>query len=471
MSTPAPPSTPDWSNVQGLVRSGYTHPFSTHLLFTFPTPLSPGARQSFFAALLPALQSSADWGPNKPASMLNVGLTATALGKMGQPAPDAQAAFPADFRTPSYTGSNLPDNWLAMDGTVLFAASEVDCVVHVYGLTQAAMEALVSTVTAAAAAAGITERLPLAAGDGRLTQCNLPSGEVHFGFMDGISEPDLRTPSTGGVLPGDLANFVIGYADPSLPSDQVNVDPATGPAGDFARDGIYDGFAVIFQNSNEFNAYLAAQGAAVAGRLGVTAEQAGEWVAAKIMGRWRNGSPLELSPDGPERSTSRSSDFGYAADTTGVRCPFSAHVRVSNPRDQVLKPVAAHPFPRLLRRGVPYGPAPVPGVPDNEDRGLVGLFLCGSLSQQFGKVLAWQQVNNFSSVFQPVAYATQDALMGNRGASNVTLPVPMATGAPVTLPALPEWITYRGVAFCLLPSISTLTALAQPDPVFGGGAA
>jgi deferrochelatase/peroxidase EfeB len=471
MSTPAPPSTPDWSNVQGLVRSGYTHPFSTHLLFTFPTPLAAAARQSFFAALLPALQSSADWGNKKPASMLNVGLTAGALAKMGQPTAAAQSAFPADFRTPNYTGNNLPDQWLSMDGTALFAASAVDCVVHVYGLTQGDLEALVAVVTGAAGAAGITERLPLAQGDGRLTQCNLPSGEVHFGFMDGISEPDLRTPSTGGVLPGDLANFVIGYADPSLPPDQVNVDPATGPAGDFARDGIYDGFAVIFQDSSEFSAYLAQQGAALAERLGRTPDEAGEWVAAKIMGRWRNGSPLELSPDWPERSTSRSSDFGYADDTTGVRCPFSAHVRVSNPRDQVLKPIAQHPFPRLLRRGVPYGPPPVRGVTDNEDRGLVGLFLCGSLSQQFGKVLAWQQVNNFSSVFQPVSFATQDALMGNREATNVTLPVPMAEGDPVTLPALPEWIKYRGVAFCLLPSISTLTALAQAEPVFGGGGA
>lgn len=471
MSTPAPPSTPDWSNVQGLVRSGYTHPFSTHLLFTFPSPLSPAARQSFFAALLPTLQSSADWGSTKPAAMLNVGLTAGALAKMGQPAPEVLAAFPADFRTPSYGGSNLPDQWLAMDGTKLFAASEVDAVVHVYGLAQADMEGLVSTVTAAASAAGITERLPLAQGDGRLTQCNLPSGEVHFGFMDGISEPDLRTPSTGGVLPGDLANFVVGYADPSLPADQVNVDPATGPAGDFARDGIYDGFAVIFQDSNAFNAYIARQGGELAERLRLTPDQAAEWVAAKIMGRWRNGSPLELSPDAPERSTSRSSDFGYAGDPTGVRCPFSAHVRVSNPRDQPLSPVSQHPFPRLLRRGVPYGPAPVPGVPDNEDRGLVGLFLCGSLSQQFGKVLAWQQVNNFSPVFKPTFYATQDALIGNRQATDLTLPVPMGTGDTVTLPALPEWLTYRGVAFCFLPSISTLAALAQADPVFGTAAA
>ncbi|MFC0181229.1 hypothetical protein ACFFJX_01015 [Pseudarcicella hirudinis] len=60
MSTPLPP---DKSTVQGLIMRGYTHPYSSHLLFRFS---SKAAASQFIKALLPYLRSAENWGTNKP---------------------------------------------------------------------------------------------------------------------------------------------------------------------------------------------------------------------------------------------------------------------------------------------------------------------------------------------------------------------------------------------------------------------
>ena len=83
-------------------------------------------------------------------------------------------------------------------------------------------------------------------------------------------------------------------------------------------------------------------------------------LAAKIVGRWPDGTPLSLSPDGPDATISsdqtRINDFGYADDADGLRCPLGAHIRRTNPRD-------AEGFfdgrlsnrHRIVRRGRSYG--------------------------------------------------------------------------------------------------------------------
>jgi hypothetical protein len=50
---------------------------------------------------------------------------------------------------------------------------------------------------------------------------------------------------------------------------------------------------------------------------------------------------------------------------------------------------------------------------DNGERGLIGLFLCGSLANQFELRYSWINVNDFSKVFSP-GPGTRDALLANR---------------------------------------------------------
>src|SRR5262249_10523738 len=85
-------------------------------------------------------------------------------------------------------------------------------------------------------------------------------------------------------------------------------------------------------------------------------------LAAKMVGRWPSGAPLSLAPDGDNPSLGEAKYFLYVKiDPAGRGCPFGAHIRRSNPRDQLLP--AAPPESlnmtarhRILRRGKPFGP-------------------------------------------------------------------------------------------------------------------
>ena len=61
------------------------------------------------------------------------------------------------------------------------------------------------------------------------------------------------------------------------------------------------------------------------------------WLAAKMVGRWPSGAPMVDTPhrDDPERALTNA--FEYGGDADGVRCPIGAHIRRTNPRDD-LKP-------------------------------------------------------------------------------------------------------------------------------------
>ena len=47
-----------------------------------------------------------------------------------------------------------------------------------------------------------------------------------------------------------------------------------------------------------------------------------------------------------------------------------------------------------------------------DERGLIGLFLCGSLASQFEKLYSRINANDFSKVYAP-GFDTQDALLAN----------------------------------------------------------
>jgi deferrochelatase/peroxidase EfeB len=101
-----------------------------------------------------------------------------------------------------------------------------------------------------------------------------------------------------------------------------------------------------------------------------------ELLAAKMCGRWRNGVPLALSPvtDSPPGGISpdQLNDFEYvnadgSGDARGIRCPVGAHIRRVNPRGQPVtgqgQPGGSNNSHRLIRRGMPYGPVYDPSLP------------------------------------------------------------------------------------------------------------
>jgi deferrochelatase/peroxidase EfeB len=211
-------------------------------------------------------------------------------------------------------------------------------------------------------------------------------------------------------------------------------------------------FRWIYQDVAAFNRFLRAEGPRLFPHL--KRDDAEELLAAKLMGRWRDGTPLVLSPDSPDPALAER-DFGFhETDPDGERCPFSAHIRVMNPRDQPIKRALGR-VPAVLRRGMPYGP-PLDGPEDDGvDRGLIGVFLCADVSRQVLTLTSWATQNDFSPVYR-ASPRVQDALIGNRVTSDRSFTVP---GAAAAIEEMPAFLRTKGTAIVLYPSGTTLRAI------------
>src|SRR4029078_2214182 len=80
-------------------------------------------------------------------------------------------------------------------------------------------------------------------------------------------------------------------------------------------------------------------------------------IAAKLMGRWRSGAALVLSPERDDPALGadyqRNTDFNYAQmDPQGYAVPLGSHIRRMNPRDTA----ANIQRRRMIRRGATYAP-------------------------------------------------------------------------------------------------------------------
>lgn len=211
----------------------------------------------------------------------------------------------------------------------------------------------------------------------------------HFGFPDGGSDPVFDQADAGGTYKNQvhLGEFLIGRDN--------EVDSARPPATPAERERsawLYDGSFLVVRKLSQHVERLhnvliracAETGLARAAILG------------KMMGRALDGTPL-ADPG------AAGNDFNYASDADGSRCPFHAHIRRSNPRtpdpDQVVfgppqPPGGRHP--RLMRRGMSYGPACVlptqpatRAIDDGTERGLVFMAYNASISEQFEVIQRW----------------------------------------------------------------------------------
>lgn len=486
-----PPKSPDPGNVQGIVFSGFSSFPSCHLLFQFSATDTDVS--GFIGELFPYVQSAERWS-KRPGHFLNIGFTFSGLQATSVPLVEFNI-FPVEFRmgpTSYYSQQNLcdlgsshPDHWAFGN-----AKNRVDCVVHCYGNDPEKLNALIDRVSEAANAHQVVEILPLeeenkpnetgllSAGMDQLSNDSSRGRyfgnsagmgkKVHFGYRDGISGPDLNWPQDwpeedGFTDPGALNNFLVGYPNSRfLPGPSACEGPSTN-AAKFAKDGCYNAFRVMYQDVEAFDHFLDKNAAEIAPAMGKPICYVREWLAAKLNGRWRNGSPLVMSPEGEDDATRDATRFNFSGDKSGARCPFSSHTRVTNPRDQELFR-AERPVPEFARRGAPYG-KPVKDGNYAGERGLIGLFLCGNLGEQFEKVYSWVNGNTFSPVFPE---RTQDALIANRLAplATLSLPIPLENGGSVTLDLNPEkintqFVVTRGTLYCFLPSLPALDMIAN----------
>jgi len=286
----------------------------------------------------------------------------------------------------------------------------------------------------------------------------------HFGFADPISQPPIEgadTPSYpgDGVLePGGTwrplkpGEFLLGYEDEAGEAAQSPEPP------DLRLNGTYVVFRKLYQDVAAFRRYLAT---AAKSLYGSDDHYHQDLVAAKIMGRWRSGCPLDLSPEKDDPAIAadphRRNNFTYAGDDQGLRSPLGSHLRRSNPRATPLKRATAVRRHRLIRRGVEYGPHLKSGVLEDDavDRGLINLFIQADIERQFEFVQKeWMKGGEFIGLDPN----EQDPINGIGGEGSQML-VPGAKQP--FLFDLPTFVKVRGGEYLFVPGLKALEGLIE----------
>lgn len=192
-------------------------------------------------------------------------------------------------------------------------------------------------------------------------------GVEHFGFVDGRSQPLLLKNEVEAE-----ANVGSKVWDAAAPAKLVLVPDALSNSPNSY--GSFLVFRKLEQNVRGFRRAMKTLGDS----LGVPADLAG----AMAVGRFEDGTPISISG---KSGVGPVNDFDFASDGSGLKCPFQAHIRKTNPRGEAVGPrapldktVEAEKLRRIARRGIPYGGALTIDRPENElpEGGLGLLFFC-----------------------------------------------------------------------------------------------
>ena len=267
----------------------------------------------------------------------------------------------------------------------------------------------------------------------------------HFGYRDRLSQPEIEgtgvDPTPGSGKPIKPGEFILGYPDEDGPPVGLP-QPET-----LSRNGTYMAYRRLQEHVGGFREFLRQHG-------NTAAEQ--EWVAAKLMGRWRSGAPLVLAPEKDDPALAadpqRNNNFNYAKmDPFGYAIPLGAHIRRMNPRDTAVNMQRR----RMIRRGATYGPALPEGAPeDGIERGIAAFVVCASLVRQFEFAQnVWINDPNFHELGNE-----RDPIIGNQdGTFDITIP-----RRPVRkkITGLPAFTTVKGGAYFFLPGLTALRYLA-----------
>lgn len=266
-------------------------------------------------------------------------------------------------------------------------------------------------------------------------------GIEHNGYVDGISQPlyfrDIEEPVRKQW--SDLSSLdIILVADPHAPKD--------------AKDafGSYLVYRKLEQNVKAFKAAEEALGEAIF--PAEEQEDEREIIGAYAVGRFENATVV--TKNGAEipikKEEELDNDFDYRYDKSANRCPYHAHIRVTNPRGDVSNPERL----RITRRGIPYDEA---GRNNNldwhptQDVGL--LFMCfqSSIEKQFEAM----QVRANGTTGKPI-----DPIIG-QGTNNASQPWPYRWDDSTRLTGqnLSNFVTMKGGEYFFAPSIPFLRNL------------
>ncbi|WP_245205068.1 Dyp-type peroxidase [Kitasatospora sp. RG8] len=367
------------------------------------------------------------------------------------------------------TGDNSPENWLFGNGR----NQPVHAVLTIASDTEQDLVAAVTAQREAAAAAKIVTIFQQNA----KTLLGSRRGKEHFGFKDGISEPGVRffdrpNPDNPEEVDGHPGTRII-------PAGEfvVGEEPAPGSFTDYpdwARNGSFQVVRRLAQDVPGWWAQVSVKLKELKRAKAVPDTATDEWLAARLVGRWRSGAPVckhqdRDVPNDPKASSDN--DFDFRDDLEGLVTPLWSHLRKSSPRAGLQAPNPSVPpldakdldGRRIMRRGAPYGqpfdPASEgPGGPD-DPRGL--LFVCyqANIQAQFEFIQAdWIDQPDFPPGRNP--QPGKDPVITE--ADNVDFESRGPDGAIKHTPlSFQQFVQTQGSVYAFAPSISTLKALAD----------
>ena len=508
------------ADIQGNILRGYNMRYVRHLVVRVA---EPAAARAFLRSVLtgsdgmPALTTAEQWeAGTKPATCLNVGVTATGLRALGLPEAWV-VTFPEEYRDGAAAratkvgdiDASAPKHW--RDGLGDPDAAHLMWTIHALD-DRAALDAVSRRIESAWKASGafsVTSRLDGATLD-TYTQNANDRDTVHFGYRDSISQPRFVVngdyvgrmdaqpiASVGAVLLGRVdqgggARARAEHYRTTFPgvSWQMPEADVGGTIVELGVNGCFNAFRVLEQDVHAFETFLEASAEQINDELAqrrqgkTPSKDEPVWdkerVAAKLMGRWRNGVPLSLShwtPGHPGRERFRGpglphpmdptylNDFDYIDevptldDFDGTFCPLGAHIRRTNPRGSQIVQRSANFTRPIVRRGIPYGPPYDPSAPDDRQRrGLLGSFMCASLIAQYEAIMYdWANLG----LQDPRVTGTNDPIIGANRPETSRFEIPVDGSDPVVLTGFPRFTTTVGSIYLFCPSLTALRFLAD----------
>jgi Dyp-type peroxidase family len=440
----------DFPNIQGFVVRGYRLPAAGYVFLRIE---EPARARALLGDVIDQVITAERWDV-KPDSGINLALSYEGLRALRVPEASL-AAFPAEFRDGMASragllgdvGESAPERW-----EDCFRSREAHVLVMISAKDADALAERDRRVREAVARAGGVTVVVTQLGGA------LPTGREHFGYADGFSQPAIdgsrfddhpgagAPGSRGDWRPIRAGEFILGYPD------EQGALPAAPPPDELSRNGSYLVYRKLRQDVAGFRRQLREAAALYPGGE--------ELLAAKLVGRWRDGTPLDASPEREDprlvEDRSRNNAFDYGDDPDGLRCPVGSHIRRMNPRLSMPfegKLVNRH---RLIRRGITYGdPLPEGAEDDGQDRGVIFMTLQASLARQFEFVQAqWANTGNPFRIGDD-----QDPIIGPQdmdGPAKMTVP----GRPPFFMGPLSRVVTMRGGEYYFAPGINGLRHLA-----------
>jgi Dyp-type peroxidase family len=357
------------------------------------------------------------------------------------------------------TGDNSPENWLFGDSN----AQPVHAVLTIAADRVADLRAALAEERQEAS---VHKVVIIFEQDGGTLEGDR-RGKEHFGFKDGVSEPavkgfdepDPERPEWKKGSPGTriipAGEFVVG---------EETVIPPPGQLPEWMRNGSFHVVRRLGQDVPGWWAQIGARLKELKSRKAVPPEATTEWLAARMVGRWRSGTPVAKCPhaDVPfDPECANDNDISFADDPEGEVTPLFSHLRKTNPRDGLVFQEGEAPVPekgnldgrRIMRRGIPYGrpfdPAGSGGHGPDAARGLVFVSYQSDLVRQFEFIQKdWVNAVDFP-LREPSVGA--DPMIGE--STDVTF-----KGQQVRFE---QFVRTEGAVYAFTPSLSTLDRLAD----------